>query len=104
MYALSHIWLVLIACTVQFRLSGCFFAHAVEDEPTRRRLAGTGRRILVHAAPGTGGSLLLFIMAQSHNSIAFPNLRVPPPSAKELADVPKEYDVVRRRLCMLTVA
>jgi molybdopterin-biosynthesis enzyme MoeA-like protein len=50
----------------------------------------------VHAAPGTGGSLLLFIMAQSHNSIAFPNLRVPPPSVKELADVPAECDVVRQ--------
>lgn len=89
------LWLALISFAVQFRLSGSLPARTVEDEPARRRLAGTGRRILVHAAPGTGGSLLLFIMAQSHNSIAFPNLRVPPPSVKELADVPKDYDVVR---------
>ena len=53
-----------------------------------------GRRLLVHAAPGTGGSLLLFLLAQSKNSIAFPNLKVPPPTVADLVDVPKECDVM----------
>ena len=53
-----------------------------------------GRRILIHAAPGSGGSLLAFILAQAKDTIAFPNLRVPPPSPEELRDVPPSSDVV----------
>jgi len=65
-----------------------------------RRLLGQagsmpkGRRVLLHAAPGTGGSMLLFILAQSHDAVAFPNLRVPPPTAEDLKDVPRGYDVM----------
>ncbi len=53
-----------------------------------------GRRILVYAAPGSGGSLLALILAQRKDSIAFPNLHVEPPTPNDLADVPGTSDII----------
>lgn len=52
------------------------------------------RRVLVHSAPGSGGSLLTFLLGQSTDTLCFPNLRSPPPRVTDLSDVPPELNII----------
>ena len=76
------------------------FSLAVNTQPllnsyhTTKATGLQGRRILVYAAPGSGGSLLALILAQCKDSIAFPNLHVEPPTPDDLADVPGTCDII----------
>jgi hypothetical protein len=90
-----HLVLFLILATLSHsEITSPQKKKASKSEPSFDSLATRGRRVLVHAAPGSGGSLFTFLLAQNNNAIAFPNLRVAPPLVVDLADIPREADVI----------